>query len=573
MLSLLNLLSAIALLIWGTHIVRTGILRVFGANLRNVLAKGTKNRFAAFASGVGVTSLVQSATATALIVSSFVGQGSISTASALAVMLGADVGSSLMVMFFSFDLRWLSPLLILCGVMVFIPRQNTTAGRLGRVAVGLGLIMLALQLIVAATRPLTETEGMRVVFASLTNDLLLDIFVGACLAMLSYSSLAIVLLTSAMATSGLITIKVALGLVLGANLGSGLLAFFSSLKSSPASRRVPLANLGFKVVGCVVALLAIDPLIAAVNQYQPTLLKNPALCVVGFHFLFNLILAIAFIGFIHPIARVCENLLPNNVEGDKKQLPTLLDRSALGTPALAIACAARESLRQADVVEQMLNGMLKVIKDNDKQLSTELKLLDDSVDKMYSAIKFYLTQISREALDERESRRWTDIISFTINMEQIGDIIERILIDIEEKKIAKGRSFSDAGMAEICDLHSRIVSNLRLGMSVFLEGNLPQAQQLIQEKAKFREMERSYAHSHLGRLSDNTTQSIETSSLHIDLISDLKRINSHVCSIAYPILEQAGVLTETRLKANSSLPLPQEQKPLESVQPLASANV
>jgi phosphate:Na+ symporter len=550
MLSLLNLLSAIALLIWGTHIVRTGILRVFGANLRNVLAKGTKNRFAAFGSGVGVTSLVQSATATALIVSSFVGQGSISTASALAIMLGADVGSSLMVMFFSFDLRWLSPLLILGGVMTFIPRQNTTAGRLGRVAIGLGLIMLALQLIVAATRPLTDAEGMRVIFASLTNDLLLDIFVGACLALLSYSSLAVVLLTSAMAASGLITVKVALGLVLGANLGSGLLAFFSSLKASPAGRRVPLANLAFKVVGCIAGLIAIEPIIAAVGQYQPLLLKSPALCVVGFHFLFNFLLAVAFIGFIHPIARICERLLPSQIEGDKKQLPTLLDRSALGTPALAIACAARESLRQADVVEQMLNGMLKVIRDNDKKLSTELKSLDDSVDKMYSAIKFYLTQISREALDERESRRWTDIISFTINMEQIGDIIERILIDVEEKKIAKGRSFSDAGMVEICDLHARILSNLRLGMSVFLEGNLQQAQQLLQEKAKFRDIERCYAKSHLSRLSENTMQSIETSSLHIDLMSDLKRINSHVCSIAYPILEQAGALTETRLKAN-----------------------
>jgi phosphate:Na+ symporter len=197
---------------------------------------------------------------------------------------------------------------------------------------------------------------------------------------------------------------------------------------------------------------------------------------------------------------------------------------------------------------------LKVIQTNDKQLSSELKSLDDSVDKMYSAIKFYLTQISREALADHESRRWTDIISFTINMEQIGDIIERILIDVEEKKIAKGRSFSEAGMTEISDLHSRIVNNLRLGMSVFLDGNLQQAQALLQEKAKFRELERSYAQSHLNRLFDNTVQSIETSSLHIDLISDLKRINSHVCSIAYPILDEAGVLTETRLRSNANQP-------------------
>jgi phosphate:Na+ symporter len=200
------------------------------------------------------------------------------------------------------------------------------------------------------------------------------------------------------------------------------------------------------------------------------------------------------------------------------------------------------------VVEQMLSGMLIVIKTNDSKLSAELKALDDKVDTMYSAIKFYLTQISQEALAERESRRWTDIISFTINMEQIGDVVERILIDVEEKNIAKGRHFSEAGIAEISELHARIVTNLRLGMSVFLDGNLAQAQQLLQQKAKFRDLELHYAKSHLNRLAGNAIQSIETSSLHIDLVSDLKRINSHVCSIAYPILEQAGVLTQTRLK-------------------------
>jgi phosphate:Na+ symporter len=552
MIYLLNLLSAIALLIWGTHIVRTGILRVFGANLRVILAKGTKNRGTAFFAGLGVTTLVQSATATALIVSSFVGQGSISTGSALAIMLGADVGSALMAMLFSVDLRWLSPLLILCGVIVFIPRQNTTAGRLGRVAVGLGLIMLALQLIVAATRPLTETDGVKVLFNTLSNDVFLEVFVGACLAIISYSSLAIVLLTSAMAASDLISYKVAIGLVLGANIGSGFLALLSSIKSSPASRRVPMANLFFKIVGVALALIALNPFLGLLEKQNWINSSNIAVWVVGFHCLFNMAVTLLFIGFIHPIGRRCEQLLPSVAQTNPNDQPTLLDRSALGTPALAIACAARESLRQADVVERMLNGMLKVIKDNDKELSSELKALDDKVDKMYSTIKFYLTQISQEALAPRESQRWTDIISFTINMEQIGDIVERILIDVEEKKIAKGRSFSDAGMKEICDLHSRIVKNLRLGMSVFLEGNLQQAQELLHEKARFRELELVYSKSHLSRLADNTLQSIETSSLHIDLVSELKRINSHVCSIAYPILEEAGVLTETRLIATNA---------------------
>jgi phosphate:Na+ symporter len=196
----------------------------------------------------------------------------------------------------------------------------------------------------------------------------------------------------------------------------------------------------------------------------------------------------------------------------------------------------------------MIIGMLPVIKNNDLKLAQDLRKLDDHVDELYSAIKYYLTKISREALGEEESRRWTDIISFTINMEQIGDIVERILIDIEDKKIRKGRSFSDAGMAEICELHARLLDNLRLGMSVFLNGSVRDAQKLLEEKARFRDLERAYASSHLSRLSGNTMQSIETSSLHIDLISDLKRINSHICSIAYPILDSAGALAPSRLR-------------------------
>jgi phosphate:Na+ symporter len=134
-------------------------------------------------------------------------------------------------------------------------------------------------------------------------------------------------------------------------------------------------------------------------------------------------------------------------------------------------------------------------------------------------------------------------------MEQVGDTIDRVLDDIVQKKIDKGHNFSEAGMAEICDLHARLTANLRLGMSVFLNGDLKSAQELLAQKVMFRDLERAYADSHLSRLADNTLPSIETSSLHLDLISELKRINSLICSIAYPILEEAGVLAHTRLKS------------------------
>ena len=541
---LLNLLAAIALLVWGTHLVRTGILRVYGASLREVLSHSISNRATAALSGLGVTALVQSSTATALIISSFVGQGLITLPLALAVMLGADIGTSLMAVLFSFDLSWLSPLFIFVGVVLFISRQNTTVGRFGRILIGLGLMLLALHLVTASTEVLTQSPAVKALLATLSSDLLLEITVGAFFAVVSYSSLAIVLLTATLAASNVIPLDVALGLVLGANLGSGLLAVLTTSRSAVPVRQVPLGNLIFKMLG--VALVV--PLLGLWMQYVRPYLGNPASVVVLFHLAFNTLVAVMFLGFTHQVARWVEKWLPPPDKNVLNGRPHHLDPSALATPSLAISCAAREAMHQADVVETMLRGLLVVIKHGDIKLAEELRKMDDTVDALYSAIKYYLTKISREALAEDESRRWTDIISFTINMEQIGDIIERVLLDIEDKKIKRSRRFSEAGMAEICELHARLLDNLRLGMSVFLHGNLRDAHKLLEEKSRFRDLERAYATTHLARLSDNTMQSIETSALHIDLISDLKRINSHICSIAYPILDSAGALAPNRLR-------------------------
>ncbi len=544
MLALLNLLAAIALLVWGTHIVRTGMLRVFGENLRRVLALSFGNRFRSMCAGLGVTSLVQSSTATCLIVASFVGKNLVTTSAALAVMLGADVGTSMMAVVFSFDLSWLSPLLIFVGVVVFISKQNSGAGAVGRVLIGLGLITLALQLIVAATRPLTEAPAVRALLVSLPSDVLLDIVVGAALTVLSYSSLAIVLLIATLASSAMVPVPAALGLVLGANIGSGVLATIATAGASAQVRRLPLGNLIFKVAGALLFIAFLPQVHVLLQQLVPTVHQQ----VVTFHLLFNLVMAIVFIGFTGLVGRTVDRWLREPAPDANTMRPRHLDPLALTMPSLAISCAVREALHQADVVETMLRGILPVLRNNDLRLSGELRKLDDTVDELYSAIKFYLTQISGEALSKEESRRWTDIVSFTINMEQVGDIIERILQDIEDKKVKKNRSFSEAGMAELVHLHEHLLANLRLAMSVFLDGHVRDAKRLLEEKARFRDLEHEYAANHIGRLRDNTAQSIETSSLHIDLLSDLKRINSHLCSIAYPILESAGALTATRIR-------------------------
>lgn len=544
--TLLNLIASVALLVWGTHIVRTGILRVYGADLRRVLSKSVASRGSAFFAGLGVTSLVQSSSATALITASFVSQNLIALAPALAIMLGADVGTSLMAQVFSLDLSWLSPLLIFFGVVFFLTRKNTKAGQLGRVAIGLGLIILALQLIQAAARPIVTATGTKVLFGSLSGDPMLDMLIGAVFTVMSWSSLAVVLLSATLAASLVISVPVAMCLVLGANLGSGLIGLLATLGTPGAGRRVALGNLFFKLAGCVVFSLALPLALQAIELFD----HDPRRQVLHFHVAFNLSLAVGFIFFTERIARLMERWFAEaNAQAVATAEPRHLDPGALETPTLALANAARETLRIGDTIEQMLNGMMEVIRTNEEKRVEELIRLDDDVDRLYTAVKLYLTQISREALDEKDGRRWAEIISLTINLEHVGDVIERVLADIKDKKIAHRLSFSEAGMQELADLHAKLVANLRLGLSVFLTGDVKSAQMLLAEKEKFRDLERSYASQHLDRLSDHSVQSIETSSLHLDIISDMRRINSFFCSTAYPILEQAGQLRKSRLKS------------------------
>ncbi|MEX8493305.1 Na/Pi cotransporter family protein [Sphaerotilus sp.] len=543
MLHLLNLFAAIALLIWATQIVRTGVLRLFGESLRRILAVSMAAWPGAMAAGLAVTCVVQSSTATALIVSSFVGQGLVATAPALVVMLGADVGTSLMALVYSFDLSWLSPALIFCGVVLHLSREKTTAGRLGQIAIGLGLVTLALRLIVDSTRPLVEAPLVSTLLVSLPNELTLELIVGAVLAIGSYSSLAVVLLVGTLAQEGMVPVATALGLVLGANLGRALVAVLSVSGSDVSTRRLPMGSLVLRCLACA----AVAPFMGLFHVWLQQWVPEVLLQVVVFNLAFNAAQALLFVPLTGPLARRLERWMVTLPPTDDRT-PRHLDPLVLASPSLALSCAAREALRQADAVETMLSGIQPVLRDNDLDQAERLRQMDDVVDALYTAIKLYLTRISRQPLSERESQRWTEIVSFTINMEQIGDIIERVLQDIEDKKIRKQRRFSDAGMAEIIHLHERLMANLRLGMSVFLDGHPRDAQKLLEEKARFRELEHAYAANHLGRLKDNTAESIETSSLHLDLISDLKRINSHICSIAYPILEPTGALAQTRLR-------------------------
>lgn len=532
MLTLLNLLSAVALLIWGTHIVRTGILRVYGSNLRRVLSQNMARRPLAFIAGILVTALVQSSNATAMLVTSFVGQGLMTLTPALAIMLGADVGTALMARVLTFDLSWLSPLLIFLGVIFFLSRKQTRAGQLGRVGIGLGLIILALQLIVEAAAPITHAQGVKVLFASLTGDILLDALVGALFALVSYSSLAAVLLTATLAGAELISLPVAIGLVIGANIGSGLLAFLSTSMQNAAGRQVALGSLLYKLIGLLLIIPALGPLV----KWMDSLNFSPQELVIGFHLLYNSVRCLLMLPTVKHMASVCSWLLPLREETNGHAQPRHLDPTALATPSLALANAVRETLRMGDLVDSMLDAMLGVLRGTQTAMTQQMRSLGEDVEGLYNAIKLYLAQMPREDLGEQDSRRWAEIIELAINLKLASDLIERMLRKVQQQKTAQRREFSEVGLEELTGLHTQLLANLRLGLSVFLSADPESARQLLREKRRFRAQERRLAHAHVSRLQHKVVQSIETSSLHLELIADMKRLNSLFCSSAYVVL-------------------------------------
>lgn len=540
MLTLLNLLSAVALLIWGTHIVRTGILRVYGSNLRHVIGQNMSKRWLAFIAGILVTAMVQSSNATAMLVTSFVGQGLMALTPALATMLGADVGTALMARVLTLDLSWLSPLLIFLGVIFFLSRKQTRAGQLGRVGIGLGLIILALQLIVEAADPITHAHGVKVLFASLTGDILLDALVGALFAMISYSSLAAVLLTATLAGAGVISLPVAIGLVIGANIGSGVLAFLSTSMQNTAGRQVALGSLLYKMIG----LLLIIPVLGPLVHWMDKLSYSPQGLVIGFHLLYNTVRCLVLLPSVGPMARLCAWLLPERPEINAQAKPRHLDPTALVTPSLALANAARETLRIGDLIDNMLEAMLDVLRGKQTAVTQEVRRLSDDVEALCSAIKLYLAQMPREDLSEQDSRRWAEIIELAINLKLASDLIERMLRKVQQQKTSERRSFSDVGLEELAGLHHQLIANLRLGLSVFLSADKESARQLLREKRRFRAQERRLAHAHVSRLHRKIVQSIETSTLHLELIADMRRLNSLFCGSAYVVLEttETGVL-------------------------------
>ncbi len=550
---LLDLMGGVALLLWGLHMVRTGIIRAFGPELRHFLTRTLKNRFAAFSAGLLLTAVLQSSTATGLMTASFAADGAIALVPALAVMLGANVGTTLIVQVLSFNVTAAAPALFVIGFVVFRLGTGTRFKDIGRVAIGLGLMLLALHILIDTLAPAEQAPAVRALLRAITAEPILCVIAAAALTWAAHSSVAMVLLIMSLAYSNFISPDAALALVLGANLGSAINPVFEGTQSAqPATYRLPLGNLINRLVGVVLAL----PFLPQIAKWLLEVESNSARMTAEFHVLFNLALAALFIGFLGSMAAALRKWLPDRRLKSDPFAPKYLDEATLGAPSLALADAAREALRMGDLVEGMLRDVMGALLDNNRLLADRVSKTDNEVDQLDEAIKLYVTKLTRDSLDESEGRRAMEIVSFTINLEHMGDIIDKNLRELAIKKIKRKLQFSEDGAREITDFHRRVLDSFKSAFAVFMSGDATEAKKLIAAKADLRKAEVRAAEQHLERLREGRPETIETTSIHLDVLRDLKRIHSHISATAYPVLEAAGELAIRDSSESDAIALP-----------------
>lgn len=542
---LIELAGHVGLLLWGTHMVGTGVQRGFGPAMRRWLGRNLDGRVQAFLTGLGITTLLQSSTATGLLATSFTATGVMALAPALAVMLGANVGTALLTQLLSFNMALVGPPLVLVGVLAFRWAIVGRAKNIGRIAIGLGLMLMALAGLVHTLGPLETAPLLRPVIGSLSGDPVLGVLIAAALTWACHSSIAVVLLVGSFEASHVVGPTGALALVLGANLGGALPALLNA--ATRGARRLPLGNLLIRASGVLVALPLLPQIAHVLGHFQ----LGGARLVVNFHLLFNVLLAVAFLGPVYGLARCLTRWLPDPLSPADPGRPMHLDIAALDSATVALANASRETLRMADMIDTMLRDTREIICRDERGRGEAVAAAARCVDQLGEAIRRYLADVGDEqAFDHQSSgAQGQDILSAVINLEHVADIIANSLVEFSLRNSKRGKRLSAEETDILAAMHGELVDCLRLALAVFLQGERLDAERLVGSKTVFREFEagamalsvrllRTVAGGNRAAETDTMERVAEESGLFLRSVRDLRRIHSHLASFAYPILHR-----------------------------------
>lgn len=541
----LQIAGSVALLLFGLALIRAGMEEAFGLRLKLVIGFGTQTGLRAFLAGLAATLGLQSSTATALLTASFVERKLIGARMAQIVLLGANLGTALTALIVSTGIEAAGPVLVLIGYALRRRKGQVTGGA-GNALIGIGLMLISLMLLEHATLPIRDSQSLAAFLAMLDTAAPVALVMAAGLAVLCSSSLAAVLLVSSLPMSPELTVV----MVLGANLGGAVPAVIATSAGHGAAQQLTVGNLMIRAIGCLLALPFAGLLAAAITALPLERLGLETGLAVEAHLSFNLVLAALIWPFVGVISRLVARLLPGD-EPDLAEGEGFLDEALLETPLLALAGAKREVLAIGDLCERMLEQTREAFSSGDTSHMAAVAELEDRVDRRQHAVKTYLSRLGSTASEE-DRRRAITILDYVINLEHIGDIIDRGLGPAVRKKVGLGLRFSDEGYRELDRMFMMSRENLRMAQTVFMTLDREVARKLVESKVNIRNFERQSAQRHLIRLRNGGADSHETSSLHLDILRDLKRINAHAVSVAHPILDEEGLLVESRLRRHKA---------------------
>jgi phosphate:Na+ symporter len=528
------LFGGTALLLYGIRQSGEALQRAAGGRLRHLLTGLSHHRIMAVLSGAAATAIIQSSAATTLMLVGFVSAGLMTFRQTLGLILGADIGTTFTVQLIAFDVSAYSPLLVGLGFTVSFLGHRRIVKDLGQALLGLGLVFLGLKLILDGVAPLERSALVQELIASLAENLAVVVLVGACLTALVASSAATIGLAIALATAGLLGPEAAVAIVLGANIGTCVTAYVAAIGATAEAKRVAVAHIAFKVLGAALVFPAIGPFTHLVSATA----ADPARQIANAHTFFNVGISLLFLPFTALAARAIEALVPDDHPGETPFRIRYLDERSLDQPALAMGQATREALRMADVVQAMYRDVVPVLRTDSQALIEEVEKRDDQVDFLEREIKLFLARVGREAMGPDLSRKEIGLISFIGNLENIGDIIDKNLMELARKKLYQGRKFSEPGWAEIVEFHGMVTKNLERAIAAFAANDRTLAQEVLDQRPVLRQRERELRESHLNRLRLGLPESLETSEIHLDVLTNLKRISSHVSALMFPILEE-----------------------------------
>ncbi len=532
-LMLFSLFGGILLLIYGVNLAGQGLKEAGERQIKAAVRTLTKNRLAALLLGVFVTFLLQSSSATTLMLVSFVDSGLMTLAQTMGVILGADIGTTLTVQLISFRVYDWALFIVGVGLLLMFVGGRPERKGLGRGILGFGLIFLSIGLMSEALEPLREDQLFRDIMLRLGKNPLLGILVSAAFTAIIQSSAATIGVALTLSLQQLINLETAIAIILGANIGTCATALLGSVRSQQEARQVATAHVLFKVIGVVLMIPFLKPFAGLVELSASTLPRQIA----NAHTFFNLGIGILFLPFTGPLRKIVLRLAPSGEVAEEEQFgPKYLNPEMLKEPALALAQATRETLRMAEIVQDMLCVSKTAFTENDLGLIDRIENTDDKVDLLDSRIRLYLTQLSRSSLTEDDANRQMEILSVIYNLESVGDVIDKNLMELAKKRIKNDVEFSEEGWREISDFHNKVVENFELAVSAFAARDQSLAQAVLRHKASLKDLYQTYYESHLARLQKGFVESIETSSIHLDVLTNMRRINSFITGIVYPLV-------------------------------------